>query len=88
MLYRAERREWERLDRSSSDAPQNLYELTSLAYDSRRDQLILHGGGPRRDELWTFDMRSHAWRNMQPTSSGARRRVRVKRYTFPSETYL
>jgi hypothetical protein len=70
-LYRAERREWERLDRSSSDAPQNLYELTSLAYDSRRDQLILHGGGPRRDELWTFDMRSHAWRNMQPKSTAA-----------------
>jgi len=68
-LYRAEQHEWERLDRAGSDGPQNLYELTSLAYDSRRDQVILHGGGLRRDELWTFDMRSHTWRNTKPTTS-------------------
>jgi hypothetical protein len=70
-LYRADRRTWERLDRPGSNAPQNLYELTSLAYDSHRDQVILHGGGSRRDELWTFDLRSRAWRDMQPAIKGS-----------------
>ena len=59
-LYHAAQRTWERFDQPGSSGPQNLYELTSLAYDSRRDQVILHGGGPRRDELWTFDLRSRA----------------------------
>ena len=39
--------------------------------DSRRDRLILHGGGTKRDELWTFDMRSRQWHNMHPKTSGA-----------------
>jgi len=47
-------------------APQNLYEMTSLVYDSKRDQLILHGAGKNRDELWTFDLGSKVWTNMQP----------------------
>ena len=45
--------------------------MTSLAYDSRRDRLVLQGGGAKRDELWTFDMRSHQWHNMHPKTSGA-----------------
>jgi hypothetical protein len=69
-LYRADQRKWERLDRPGSSAPQNLYELTSLAYDSRRDQVILHGGGARRDELWVFNLRSGDWKNMSPASDG------------------
>jgi hypothetical protein len=69
-LYRAEQRRWERLDKPGTDGPQNLYELTSLAYDSVRDRIILHGGGLRRDELWTFDLRSRAWSNMRPRSEG------------------
>jgi hypothetical protein len=56
---------WTRLDEPQA-SPQNLYELTSLAYDTRRDRLMLHGGGQRRDELWTFDPRSRRWRNMRP----------------------
>jgi hypothetical protein len=69
--YDVRRRAWERLDRPGSEAPQNLYEMTSLAYDSRRDEVILHGGGTRRDELWTFNIRSRTWRNMNPKAAGA-----------------
>jgi hypothetical protein len=39
--------------------------MTSMAYDSKRDQVVLHGGGKRRDELWVFDIKTLAWRNMQ-----------------------
>ena len=70
-LYNAAARSWKRLDRHSPESPQHLYEQTSLAWDSRRNLLILHGGGARRDELWTFDMRSGAWRNMHPKANGA-----------------
>jgi hypothetical protein len=56
---------WTRLD-APQPSPQNLYELTSLAYDTRRDRLMLHGGGARRDELWIFDPRSRRWSHMQP----------------------
>ena len=70
-LYSAANRSWKRLDDPAADSPQNLYEMTSLAYDSRRDRLILHGGGARRDELWTFDLGSRRWHNMHPKTSGA-----------------
>lgn len=46
--------------------PQNLYELTALVYDSKRDQLILHGGGERRDELWRFDLKGSQWEKINP----------------------
>jgi Galactose oxidase, central domain len=62
-LYRNKR--WEKLS-AAGPSPQNLYELTSLAWDSKREQLILHGGGPRRDELWTFDPKSRRWTNREP----------------------
>src|SRR5207248_7316186 len=65
-LYRASENRWERLNSESNPSPQNLYELTSLAYDTKRDRLILHGGGLKRDELWTFDFATRRWRNMQP----------------------
>ena len=64
-LYSAARKQWTRLDRVKP-SPQNLYEMTALAYDTKRDRLILHGGGARRDELWTFDFASRRWTNMQP----------------------
>jgi hypothetical protein len=64
-LFSASRKEWTRLDRKQA-SPQNLYEMTSLAYETRRDRLILHGGGARRDELWTFDYASRRWANPQP----------------------
>ncbi len=56
---------WERLDKGQP-SPQNLYEMTSLAFDSKRSQVILHGGGKARDELWTFDVKTARWKNMQP----------------------
>ena len=56
---------WQKLS-EGQPSPQNLYEMSSLAYDSKRDQVILHGAGQRRDELWTFDIHSHRWKNMQP----------------------
>ena len=65
-LYHAAEHRWERLGNRNDPSPQNLYEQTSLAYDSKRDRMILHGGGLKRDELWTFDFTSLRWRNMQP----------------------
>jgi len=56
---------WERLDKGPP-FPQNLYEMTSLAFDSKRQQVILHGGGKKRDELWTFDLKTGRWQNMKP----------------------
>ena len=57
---------WKRLDKGEP-SPQNLYEMTSLAFDSTRNQVILHGGGIRRDELWTFDLKTARWKNMRPS---------------------
>ena len=67
-LFHAAERRWERLSGKDAPSPQNLYELTSLAYDAKRDQVILHGGGLKRDELWTFDFATHRWHNMHPKS--------------------
>lgn len=64
-LFDAARRTWKRLN-DSTPGPQHLYEMTSLAYDSKRDQVILHGAGPKRDELWAFELAAYRWRNMQP----------------------
>lgn len=61
--------QWERLSRGGN-SPRNLYEMTSLAYDSRRKQVILHGAGSRRDQLWTFDLATKQWTNRNPTLSG------------------
>jgi hypothetical protein len=64
-LFDAGRKRWNRLD-SPQPSPQNLYELTALACDTRRDRLVLHGAGARQDELWTFDFASRRWSNMRP----------------------
>ena len=64
-LFNAALKRWERLSRRGP-SPQNLYEMTSLAYDSRRDQVILHGAGEKQNELWTFDMKSRVWTNRNP----------------------
>jgi hypothetical protein len=50
--------------------PQNLYEMTALVYDSKRDQIILHGGGPDRDELWRSQVGSGRWERTKTRSSG------------------
>jgi hypothetical protein len=60
---------WQRLGGlgdKKQPAPQNLYELTSLAYDSQRDQVLLHGGGSKRDELWAFDLKTNEWKDLKP----------------------
>ena len=56
---------WERLN-PSGPSPQNLYEMTSLAYDSKRNQVILHGAGSKRNELWTFDLKRRRWDDRHP----------------------
>jgi hypothetical protein len=64
-LLEVTNRSWKRLSQEQP-SPQNLYEQTSLAYDSRRDQVLLHGAGKNRDELWIFEMVSRLWKKMQP----------------------
>jgi hypothetical protein len=64
--YSAVQKKWERLG-PTQPSPQNLYELTSLAYDSLRDRLLLHGAGKARDELWAFDLKTHRWSPLKPT---------------------
>jgi len=56
---------WERIS-GKGPSPQYLYEMTSLAFDTKRNQLILHGAGPNRRELWTFDVKTRRWENRQP----------------------
>ena len=43
-LFDAKAGRWQRLG-EKQPSPQNLYERTSLAYDSNRDRVLLHGGG-------------------------------------------
>ena len=64
-LFNLAEKRWTRLG-GGQPSPQNLYELTSLAYDTRRDRLLLHGGGARRDELWAFDMKAQRWTHLDP----------------------
>jgi hypothetical protein len=58
-------RKWKKLTREGP-WPQNLYEMTSLVFDSKRDQLILHGAGVDRDELWRFPLSSGRWEKIEP----------------------
>ncbi len=68
-LFDAARKEWNRLG-PPQESPQYLYELTTLVYDSKRDQVILHGGGKNRTELWTFDLQTKKWQNRNPKVAG------------------
>ena len=56
---------WQRLGEPQT-SPQNLYEMTSLAHDSKRDRLLLHGPGAKQDELWAFDLTTKRWQNLKP----------------------
>ncbi|HRE52195.1 MAG TPA: kelch repeat-containing protein [Flavitalea sp.] len=58
-------RKWDKLT-IEGPWPQNLYEMTALVYDSRRNQLILHGAGPERDELWRFILNTGRWEKIEP----------------------
>ncbi len=64
-LYDAAHKQWTRLGGGTS-GPQNLYEMTSLAYDTKRQRLLLHGGGENRDELWAFDITQRRWIHLAP----------------------
>ncbi len=64
-LLEVAQKRWTRLG-EVQPSPQNLYEMTSLAYDAKRDRVILHGGGKRFDELWIFDIPSRHWINVRP----------------------
>jgi hypothetical protein len=46
--------------------PENLYEMTALVHDSKRDQLLLHGGGANRDELWSYSLAAQKWVKLNP----------------------
>jgi hypothetical protein len=64
-LFDAKAGAWQRLGEKQT-SPQN-YERTSLAYDSNRDRVLLHGGGANRDELWSFELKERRWKNLTPT---------------------
>ncbi len=66
-LFDAKAGRWQRLGEKQT-SPQNLYERTSLAYDSNRDRVLLHGGGENRDELWSFELKEKRWKNLNPDS--------------------
>jgi len=45
---------------------------TDFAYDSRLDKMILFGGcdwGAMRGDTWTYDVRTNAWSNLNPSVS-------------------
>jgi hypothetical protein len=58
-------RQWKKLP-NPGPSPDNLYELTELVYDSKRDQLLLHGGGVNRDELWSYSLAAKRWAKLEP----------------------
>jgi hypothetical protein len=62
-------KQWSKLSKEGP-WPQNLYEMTALVFDSRRNQLILHGGGPERTQLWSFGLRQGRWQKLEPSLKG------------------
>ena len=58
-------RQWKKLP-NPGPWPENLYETTALVYDSKRDQLILHGGGADRNELWSYSLAAGRWAKLEP----------------------
>jgi hypothetical protein len=46
--------------------------MTSLAHDSKRDRLLLHGAGAKQDELWAFDLKTNRWQNLKPRVAAPR----------------
>jgi hypothetical protein len=42
--------------------------MTGLAYDSKRDRILLHGAGQNRDELWTLELASRRWSKLEPST--------------------
>jgi len=65
-LLDAAGKRWKRLSREGP-SPQNLYEMTALAWDSKRERLLLHGGGKDRSELWALDPARGTWEDLKPS---------------------
>ncbi|MEX0704771.1 MAG: kelch repeat-containing protein [Planctomycetales bacterium] len=63
--FDAETKKWKRLGEKQT-SPQNLYEYTSLAYDAKRDRVLLHGAGRNNEELWSFDVKAGKWTHLEP----------------------
>ncbi|MCC6586925.1 MAG: hypothetical protein IT168_09560 [Bryobacterales bacterium] len=59
-VYLWKANQWQRLSKPGP-SPQNLYEMTSLAFDTKRNQLILHGAGADRRDVWIFDVANGKW---------------------------
>lgn len=78
---------WERLSRPGP-SPRYLYEMTSLAFDTRRNQLILHGAGPHRRDLWTFDVATRRWREHRPSGEAPPACLREAVYLPKQDVFL
>ena len=61
---------WERVS-APGPSPQNLYEMTGLAWDGRRERLLLHGAGAARNEMWALDWKTRRWQQLNPRIEGA-----------------
>jgi hypothetical protein len=62
--------------------------MTSLAFDSKRDRVILHGAGQARDELWTFNLNTRRWQNMKPSGDAAPACMREAVYLPGQDVFL
>lgn len=85
-------RTWKKLS-TTGPWPQNLTENTNLVYDSKRDHLILHGGGARGNEIWIFEIDTGRWIKKNPVMALSRRRNspvcrREGVYIPPEDTYF
>ncbi len=80
-------RHWKQLP-NPGPWPENLYELTALVYDSKRDQLLLHGAGPHRDEMWRYSLAAQRWEKLEPGGAPAPRCQREAVYLPESDVML
>jgi hypothetical protein len=67
--------------------PQNLCEMTALVYDSKRERILLHGGGPDRDELWSAPAGKGSWERIEPSGDSGPACAREAVY-IPSQDVL
>lgn len=85
-LFEAAQKRWVRLS-DGPPSPQNLYEMTALAYDPKRDRLLLHGAGRGRDELWELGFAARRWKNLEPAGDAPPSCLREAVY-LPSEDVM
>jgi len=85
-LLEVENQQWVKLTQGGP-WPQNLYEMTALVYDSKRDRILLHGGGPDRDELWSAPAGKGSWERIEPSGDSGPACAREAVY-IPSQDVL